>query len=67
MEFDNAPSSYKPLRRLSIAENVNVAWDFFYGIDVLDRNRIYINLKCSKKKKRLLLCFFIYLRRHFCQ
>ena len=28
---------------MSIPENINIPWDFSCGIDVLDRNRIYIN------------------------
>ena len=55
-EFDNVPSSYEPLRHLSIPENVNVPWDFSCGIDILDRNRIYIN-KCGIRADRLMgLC-----------
>jgi hypothetical protein len=44
-EFDNVPSSYEPLRHLSIPENINIPWNFSCGIEILDRNRIYIN-KC---------------------
>ena len=43
-EFDNVPPSYEPCLL-----NVNVPWHFSCGIDILDHNRIYINLKCSKK------------------
>jgi len=35
--------------RLLLRMYVNIPWDFSCGIDILDRNRIYINLKCSNK------------------
>jgi len=57
-ELETVPHSYPPLlRHLRVAEDDHVPFDFSCGIDLLDRNRIFIDkLAITGSDQRLYLC-----------
>jgi uncharacterized protein YlaI len=57
-ELETVPHSFPPLlRHLRVAEDVDVRFDFSCGIDLLDRNRIFIDkLAITGSDQRLYLC-----------
>jgi hypothetical protein len=58
-EFEIVPHSYDPLRHLRVPENVNIPFNFSYGIDLLSQNRV-INKPGITQDKRIYLCWVCY-------
>src|SRR5436190_6869102 len=57
MEFEIVLDSYGPLRRhLRIPEDVDIPFDFSYGIDLLNQNHVLINKLGITQDKCIYLC-----------